>query len=113
MGVEPLDLAVVREVQSAWDDALGTPLIPEGLQLLSLCSKGNRLEVQTSDARGVRFGFSVEVPDGLAFGASTETGTFKNWAVWEVIVPLAEEIETDAAHRVSPDAAGIRWVSAT
>lgn len=107
------DDALVRAVRSTWDTAHGTALIPARLQLLSVAARGAVLEVLVSDANAARFGFAAQVPvldDGEDDG---EPGSAEHWALWQVIVPFIEEIETDAVRRYTANAAGVRWVSAT
>ncbi|WP_336500623.1 hypothetical protein [Microbacterium paraoxydans] len=105
---EPL-VAAVRE---AWARARGTILVPSGFQLTEVTADAGSLTAQVADSAGSRFGMRVALPNAARWEGRVQggEGTSEHWALWSVIVPLMEELETDAAHRFPPDTDGVRWV---
>lgn len=108
--VEPF-LAAVRE---AWDKAQGTVLAPAGYELTHVIADGDSLIVQVADSSGSRFATRVELPAVAGWEGKTQgtEGTPEHWALWNVLVPLIEELETNAVSRFPIDAGGVRWIEA-
>ncbi|OIJ33472.1 hypothetical protein [Microbacterium sp. LCT-H2] len=101
-------------VRQAWDRARGTLIVPREFTLTELAAGAGSLSAEVTDSTGTRFGFRVPLPaaarwEGKAQGGE---GTPEHWALWSVIIPLMEELETDGGRRFAPDADGVRWVTA-
>lgn len=105
-------IAAVRE---EWAKAHGTILIPLDFQLTDVIAYGEQLTAQVADSTGARFGIRVKLPpsEGRDDGASDDEVSPEHWALWNVLVPLVEEIETDTLTQSLPDANGVRWVTLT
>ncbi len=99
--------------RQAWDRARGTLIVPQGFTLTDLTAGAESLSAEVTDSTGTRFGFRAPLPastrwEGKAQGGE---GTPEHWALWSVIIPLMEELETDGGRRFAPDADGVRWVT--
>lgn len=103
-------LSAVRE---EWDKAHGTIVVPAELELTHLEADGELLTLHVTDSAGSRFGWRTPLPAHMRSKNKTpgETGTPQHWALWEVLIPLVEELETNAATRLPPDIDGVRWIS--
>ncbi|HZU93305.1 MAG TPA: hypothetical protein VFF85_06745 [Microbacterium sp.] len=101
----------VAALEARWRESHGGLLIPREVELESVDVHDDLVEVLVV-REGVRFGFRARIPaaDAVANPMEPEAGTPEHWAIWDVVVPLIEEIETDAEGRVVPDHRGIRWV---
>lgn len=109
VSVEPFVAAVRKE----WDKAHGTILVPAGFDLTHVTADGETLTARITDPTGLRFGMRVKRPASAGWErkAPGDEGTPEHWAMWNVLVPLVEELETDAASRFPPDANGVRWIA--
>lgn len=113
MTIDVVAEPLVAAVRGAWSTARGTILVPAGFQLTDVSAEAGALRVQVTDATGSRFGIRVPLPTATRWEGRVQggEGTTEHWALWSVVVPLMEELETDARHRLPPDADGVRWVS--
>ncbi|WP_433585102.1 hypothetical protein [Microbacterium hydrocarbonoxydans] len=101
----------VAALEARWRQSHGSALVPSEIALESVAVHGGTAEVLVTRG-GIRFGFRARIPaaDAVANPMEPEAGTPEHWAIWDIIVPLIEEIETDAEGRIVPDHLGIRWV---
>lgn len=102
--------AAVRE---AWDEGLGTLVVPAGFELSRLDADRGVLTAEIIDAAGTRFGARVTLPPPATRDGRGQDGetTPAHWALWTFLVPLMEELETDAVGRISPGTDGVRWIT--
>lgn len=97
-------------LEARWRKSRGSALIPSEIVLESAVAHGDIAEVLVT-RNGVHFGLRVRIPVAdVVNPMEPESGTPEHWAIWEVVVPLIEEIETDAEGRIRPDSHGVIWV---
>ena len=85
-------------------------MLPADIQLESVVAENGHAEIVVSQ-RGVRFGITIDIPLDVAPTAmEPDAHTPEHWALWDVIVPIVEEIETGAEARIVPDAQGVRRI---
>lgn len=105
--------ALIAAVRDTWESVSGTPLLPAAFRLLAVTDRHGRLELIVTGPAGNRYGYRSPLP--LTFEATGESlevepRTPEQWVMWNLIVPLVEELETDPESRFLPDDTGMRWI---
>lgn len=104
------EAAYVDALISQWNEHQGGALLPADVRLESVVAANGHAEIVVSQ-RGARFGATIEIPlDTPQTAWEPDANTPDHWALWDVIVPIVEEIETGAEARIAPDAQGVRRI---
>mgnify|MGYP007054584572 CR=1 FL=1 len=110
---DPADTAQLfsEAVERVWSTAsrkLGETL--EQFRLASAIVVGDDLEVRLARGDKDLYGFRARLPTE----GDDATGEVRNnpddWALWEVFIPLMEELETAPDSRVPIGPDGVRWL---
>lgn len=99
-------ISVVDAVRAAWARVGGTQILPGEFKLLEVTEKHETLELLVTGPAGESFGYRTPLHDPeRSFEQAPD-----EWVMWNVIVPLVEELETDPASRYPADENEIRWI---
>lgn len=99
-------ISVVDAVRTAWARVGGTQILPGEFKLLELTEKHGTLELLVTGPACRPYGYRTPLHDPER---SFEQDPHE-WVMWNVIVPLVEELETDPASRYPEDENKIRWI---
>ncbi|HWV50128.1 MAG TPA: hypothetical protein VN035_11795 [Microbacterium sp.] len=101
--------------RTTWARGQGTPLIPSDLDLHSTRIRGDALEIQLRTSGEACFAVRLPFPtsgDPTSLpGVESDRADPEQWALWQGVVPIVEQIQTDALGRITADDQGLRWLS--
>lgn len=98
-------------LEGLWRRAHGGALLPEEIALVAIDRIGDDVEVRFESPRGIAFAFRAKYPDNprdVLDPGVEGVNPAEQWAMWEVLVPLVEHLQTDAQGRIAPDHDGVR-----
>ncbi|WP_314645700.1 hypothetical protein [uncultured Microbacterium sp.] len=99
----------VDAVQQVWAEK-ETPLVPEGFVLTGTEIVDGFLIVEVTRTDGAKYGYRAALPQPLEGGVDRPLPTPEDWTLWNILVPLMEELETDPDSRITASNDGVRWL---